>query len=131
MRVSAAMATFRAGSRFEPWARKIATNVAISILRRRRMRTGLEFTVGEGPASSAPDPAELLVRAEQAHSIRRAVKGLPARYRRVVELRLFGGLEHAEIARLLRLSQAAVRVLFSRGIRNVRSALKGSDARSS
>lgn len=131
MRVTASMPTFREGSPFEPWARKIATNAAVSILRRRRMHVGLDLSDEQGMASAALDPGDALVQVAQAHRIRRAIQELPARYRRVVELRLLRDLDHAEIAKLLNLSHGAVRVLFCRGIRNVRCALKGSDARSS
>lgn len=136
LRVTAALPTFREDAHFEPWARQIAKNAAVSILRLRRTRGGLQPAHLQGLASAAfdpdaLDPADALVRREEAHRIRRAIQELPARYRRVVELRLLRDLDHAEIARLLRLSHGAVRVLFCRGIRKVRLALKGSDARAS
>lgn len=128
LRVIAALPTFREGSPFAPWARTIATNAALSILRRRRRAAGLSPLHDQGEASTAPAPVEALVRSEQAAGVRRAIQALPARCRRVVELRLLHDLGHAEIANLLHLSNGAVRVLFCRGIRNVRYALKGSDA---
>lgn len=130
MRVTAAMPTFREGSPFEPWALRIAVNAAISILRRRKMRVGLSLLDEQGLASGELGPVDALVQVEQAHEVRRAIQELPVRCRRVVELRLVQDLGHAEIAKLLHLSHGAVRVLFCRGIRNVRRALKGSDARS-
>jgi RNA polymerase sigma-70 factor, ECF subfamily len=65
---------------------------------------------------------------EEAGAIARAIAGLPADYRRVIELRSRENLRFHEIGRVLDRSPDAVRMLWFRAIESLRRELVKPDA---
>lgn len=118
----------------------VARSRAIDRLRRRRRQevvldlegsSGGEITGASAPITS---PSVLSIRvdegpfgdaaaAEQKVRIRRALAGLSAAERRVVELSFFDGLSHGEIARALREPLGTVKSRIRQGLARLRDAL--------
>ncbi|MCX7723337.1 MAG: RNA polymerase sigma factor [Verrucomicrobiae bacterium] len=121
------MARFRGHCRVQTWLFQIAINKARDYRARRlaAKRGGSakpvslqardpETGLGPDPASTAPGPDEVLVSAEQAALISRALDELGAPCRELVQLRYFADLSYGEIARALNLNVKTVSSRLSR-----------------
>jgi RNA polymerase sigma-70 factor, ECF subfamily len=97
---------FRAGAPFGPWVYRIAKNLALDVMKHRR-RFPTEPIEALPPARVAVDP-EVGGR-EKARRIDAAIESLPEMQRLVARLFLVEQLDHAEIARVLDLSEGTVR----------------------
>lgn len=109
---------------FGPWARRIATHVALDYLKssRAREKERTENRSTEAEQNSRPrDPA---IQKEVRERTRRAFEQLPAKLRVVATLALIEELPHSEIAKALGLSTAAVKSRLFRAIRMLRRKLK-------
>lgn len=83
------------------WLNRVATNLAIDELRRRRRIPQLDLTAIDPPADDG-DPGDIL-------AVREALEALSTHERMVVLLRFEAGLSHAEIGALLDLAPDAAR----------------------
>ena len=104
---------FRGDSNFLTWLCTIALNEMRQSLRKQKRRVVISLEP-HAIDSWAPDrPTEssfdLCCRAELKRNVRKAVMGLPARYRSVVELRDLNQLSLIETAEALQLSPSAVK----------------------
>jgi RNA polymerase sigma factor (sigma-70 family) len=115
------LAASRAGRLGEPrpWLFRVTRNAAIDQLRRRRHLTVLESGDGDPPDSAANDPhrraelsAELLV-------LRQGLDRLGEQQRSALVLRELSGLGYREIASVLEVSEANVKVLIFRARRSL------------
>lgn len=98
---------YQVGRPFKPWLYAIALNRCRSHLRgRREPAVGLDAEQLVGPGGT-PDSG--VTRVETAQVVLRAVQRLPTQQRLVVSLRVWQDLPYAEIAEVLRLSEATVR----------------------
>lgn len=70
------------------------------------------------------DPEDLLVRAETADCLERAIAGLPANQRAVITLRDVEGIDAQEVCNVLAISETNQRVLLHRARTKVRAALE-------
>jgi RNA polymerase sigma-70 factor (ECF subfamily) len=117
------------------WLRGILLNNVRDVTksyRQTKRNAGLEVPIGTGTLHSLIDP-ELTPSAsasarEEAGAIARAIAGLPADYRRVIELRSRENLPFQEIGRVLDRSPDAVRMLWFRAIESLRRELVKPDA---
>lgn len=89
---------FRPRSPFRNWLYRIATNVALDVLRRERPTIGLDEL---SLASSAKGPQERVEQEERGEQVRRAVLALAPGSRTVLVLREYEGLSYREIAETL------------------------------
>ena len=122
-RIYRARARFDPKCEFRPWARRIATNLAMGHLSGRRMET--EFSEDAPPAravSSPPDPA---VRADVRQKVAAAFEKLPAKLRAAATLAMIEETPYAEIASALGISTAAVKSRVFRAARLLRKSLIG------
>ena len=95
---------------FGPWIRRIATNLCLNHLKRRKLpTTALMDELDHSFSSSELDPVRALVRNEQDQMVREAILSLPPHYRAVIELRHFQDLSYAEIAETLQIPLSDVR----------------------
>ncbi len=123
--------SFEGGSKLGTWLHRIAINAALQKLRtqRRRPETPIESFLpqfeqdGHHARVVSPWPAadELLAREETRDHVRRAIEQVPESYRVVLLLRDIEGLDTEETARLLSLTQNAVKIRLHRA----RQALRG------
>jgi RNA polymerase sigma-70 factor (ECF subfamily) len=116
---------YRARARFDPdgnlggWARRIATNVALDHLRRRKIEVELPATLS---AKENPDP---LVSDEVQRRIQKAFQQLPAKLQVTASLVLIEELSYKEVAEALGISIGAVKVRIFRAVRLLRKKLAG------
>jgi RNA polymerase sigma-70 factor (ECF subfamily) len=113
---------YKADYSFSTYIYRIAANLAISEIRRRRRRKLLPLNFsdedGEQVHIDLPDgkplPDELLIEEERRRAVARAIKSLPEKYRAAVVLRDIEGLSYEQIARALNLSEGTVKSRINR-----------------
>jgi len=117
-RIYRARHLFRPDGNFAAWARRIATNLAIDHLRRKRPEQSL---VSEPAGPPAPDQ---LVQRETREKIQQAFRGLPAKLKMAATLALVEERPYEEIAEALGTSAGAVKLRVFRAVRILRKQLK-------
>ncbi len=118
--------TFDLGRPFAAWVRRIATNLCIDTLRKRRnpvLSLDQQAEAGFEPTDTNPanSPAEQLEATEEAVRVMAAVQQLPEKQRAVVVLRHVEGMTLEEIARCLRMPLGTVKVNLFRARQTVRA----------
>jgi RNA polymerase sigma-70 factor (ECF subfamily) len=104
------LSTFRSESSFRTWMTRVATNEALQSYRRERRRPICQALRDfDTYASSGESALQSLTRAEAKQVVRKAVRGLPAKYRQILILREFEQLTERETAQSLHLSIPAVK----------------------
>jgi RNA polymerase sigma-70 factor, ECF subfamily len=116
-RIYRARHQFRADGNFAGWARRIATNLALDHLRRKRPEQSL-LAEPTGP----PSPDQLLQR-ETREKIQQAFRRLPAKLQVAATLALVEEQPYAEIADALGTSVGAVKLRVFRAVRILRTHL--------
>ncbi|MFO0745921.1 MAG: RNA polymerase sigma factor [Myxococcota bacterium] len=102
---------FEGRARFATWLVRIAVNEALGRLRKRRPSAEPFDDLADAlaPDELAPTPEQRVADRELAALLERAVDGLPVGYRQVFVLRLVEGLDTAETATILDLSEDLVK----------------------
>jgi RNA polymerase sigma-70 factor, ECF subfamily len=116
-RIYRARQQFRPDGSFAAWSRRIATNLALDYLRRKRPERSL---LAE-PAGATP--ADRLVQEETRKKIRQAFRRLPAKLQVPATLALVEEQPYGEIANALGISVGAVKLRVFRAIRVLRKKL--------
>ncbi len=99
---------FRGDAAFGTWMYRIVTNTALKT-RRRRAREPASEEVAEAADWSEPPPDTVVERQLRDEAVRRAIAALPPEQRTPVVLREFADCSYEEIARILDITQSAVR----------------------
>jgi RNA polymerase sigma-70 factor (ECF subfamily) len=121
-RIYRARDRFDATREFAPWARRIATRVALDWLRARRPETELDDdALAVLPAARAADPG---VAAEIRMKTAKAFSRLPDTLRVAAVLSIVEEQPHKEVAEALGISVAAVKLRVFRAIRLLRKDLE-------
>jgi RNA polymerase sigma-70 factor (ECF subfamily) len=125
LRVYSRLDTFRHGASFAAWVRRIASNLCIDHLRRRREQNvsldqQLESGVEQADESAGSRPDEKLEMAEDTRRVLEAMEELPPKQRAVLVLRHVEGLKIDEIAETLKMPQGTVKTMLFRGRQAVR-----------
>ena len=97
------------------WVLRVASNVAVDMLRKRR----------SVPVASVADEAAPAPVGEDRLLLAEALRRLPRRQREVVALRYLADMTEVQVAEHLRLSQSAVKAHCRRGLAALRDHLKG------
>jgi RNA polymerase sigma-70 factor (ECF subfamily) len=107
---------FGGRARFSTWLIRIAVHQALSQRRRRRGRRsdGADAPLAERVVSTAPDPERRAYVGELSVLLESALAALPDGYRSVFVLREVDGLNTAETAQRLRLTEGAVKTRLHR-----------------
>ncbi|HEX2040045.1 MAG TPA: RNA polymerase sigma factor [Acidimicrobiales bacterium] len=106
------LARFDGRSRFSTWVYRVATNVCLDELRRRRRRPEpRDDALSARPASTTALDSSVADRVD----VDAALRSLPADYRAAVVLRDLCGLDYDEIATVLGIPPGTVRSRISRG----------------
>jgi RNA polymerase sigma-70 factor (ECF subfamily) len=125
------LASFRAESSFRTWMTRIAIHEVLLSYRRGR-RSRLSRTIGPFDSFASPDPSphQSLVQEEVALAVRKAVAGLPNKYKRVLVLRDLEQFSIEEIAQRMEATIATVKTRLFRARRMLqRSQLRNWAAR--
>ncbi|HEX6989287.1 MAG TPA: sigma-70 family RNA polymerase sigma factor [Bacillota bacterium] len=124
VRAFRALRSFRGDASFSTWLHRIAVNVCLDELRRRRSRPNarldepLATEDGEAVrqlADDDPGPQQRLEQKELGETIRQEIAALPAEYATVVILRDLQDLSYEEIAQVLDISLGTVKSRLHRG----------------
>lgn len=113
LRAWGAMARFREGSDFRPWFLTIVANCCRTRRRRRRLEIGW---LGANRAAAAPAGST-----EASLDLRRALEALPGQDRALLILHYHMDLPLAEVASVLRISNAAAKARLHRILGRLRS----------
>ncbi len=121
------LASFRSEARFSTWLTQIAINEGLGRLRRDRRHRSVSLALVEEPAMPSLEPPNetpeyTASRHELVGLLERAVDSLPESYRVVFMLREIDGLDTAETALALNVSEDVVKTRLFRA----RAALRGS-----
>jgi len=114
-------AAWRAEARDATWLHRVAYNLCVDRLRRRR-RTGTEEPAD--PADPAPGPAAEHQRAQVRRAVAAALGRLPVRQRAAIALVHYQELGNVEAADIMGVSVEALESLLARGRRALRAALR-------
>ena len=125
-----ALRTFDQERAFGPWIARVATNVALAGLQRRRVMAvsfgrifGADGDEREVLPAPGDGPEEEFVAAERGAELRRAILALPPQYRAVIELRHFQELSYEEIAATVGIPLSDVKSHLFRARRMLREAM--------
>lgn len=113
---------WRAEARVGTWLHRVAHNLCVDRLRRRRGDTGEEPPDLPDPAAG---PAEDRQRAQVARAVEAALRRLPERQRAAIALVHYQELGNIEAADIMGVSVEALESLLARGRRGLREALRG------
>ncbi|WP_249675009.1 sigma-70 family RNA polymerase sigma factor [Acidocella sp. C78] len=108
-------------ARFDTWLHRVALNLCMDRLRRRR-----EVAVADPPEQADPAPGAdfMLARDAESRRVERAVAGLPARQREALVMQVYQGLSNIEAAAALGISVEALESLLARARRALRQQLE-------
>jgi len=120
LRLYRSLDRFRRGSRLRPWLHKIAMNLCLDALRKRKAATLPLDDPGEGsyePRSPNGDtyPEETYLRRERRLDVQEALLRLPGDYRAPLVLRYLGEHSYKEIAEILGVPVSTVETRLFRG----------------
>jgi RNA polymerase sigma-70 factor (ECF subfamily) len=134
VRVYFAAERYHTGYAFSTYLYRIATNLAISEMRRRKRRkllslTGLFQPEGEAetqfdPADENPLPDANLLEDEQRQVVARAIAAMPEKYRLPIVLRDIEGKSYEEVAEILNLGLGTTKSRISRARALLKEKLK-------
>jgi len=109
--------TYRDGHPFTAWIYQVARNAHLDGVHKRKGETPLlEDGIAE-PASTEPDPAEILRRRQDLGLLRRALAALPVEKRELLVLSRFQDLKYDQIAAILSCDVGTVKVRVYRAIK--------------
>ncbi|MHB8960248.1 MAG: RNA polymerase sigma factor [Candidatus Limnocylindrales bacterium] len=140
---------WRGDGPFTAWIARIAVRIAVRRAHQRRPVDWIDVAALEGPdeildggsrrvahhfagasidAAALADPGRLTVAAEEASSVREALRGLEEPYRETVALRYFAGLTVPEIAEACDRPQGTIKTHLHRGLLRLRDRLDALEA---
>lgn len=114
LRAFRALSSWRSDALFSTWLFRIAANVAIDNLRRRKLATYVSFDECEDFVAHTPGPEELAEAGERGRLLESALQKLPPEYREVLLLREIEEMSYSEIAQVLRIREGTVKSRISR-----------------
>ena len=125
--------TFRTDGRFKPWLFMIATNVAISGIRKTNRRPKVvslnvnSQCSGEGCSQTqtmpitdtSNEPSREAIKGEQKELVAKAVESLPARQKAALIMSYYKGLTYKEVANALGCSVGTIKTQMFRALRKL------------
>jgi RNA polymerase sigma-70 factor, ECF subfamily len=131
LRVYKARYRYRPDARFTTWLYRIATNLALNAVRDTR---GRQPQVGNGRGEDSETPLEFvdpkasveqhLIETDRGRMIREAIEALPENQRAAVILHKYQDVDYRQIARILKVSESAVKSLLFRAYETLRARLE-------
>ena len=131
LRVYKARHRYRPDARFTTWLYRIATNLALNAIRDGRDRRRQDGN-GSGDDGEAPfefvDPRisveQQLIETDRSRMIREAIEALPENQRAAVILHKYQDVDYRQIAKVLKVSESAVKSLLFRAYETLRVRLE-------
>ena len=134
LRVYQARERYQPEAMFTTWLYRIATNLALNAIRDRKPAEVAAEHAGEdlrdgGPwVARWPDPRptveQRLIQADRERMVRNAVEALPEKQRAAVILHKYQEVDYRQIARILEVSESAVKSLLFRAYETLRVRLE-------
>jgi RNA polymerase sigma-70 factor, ECF subfamily len=119
-------------SRFEPWLFRVARNIAVDAMRKRRNLSldsdDDDVLVRPSPASNGPSPFTLAARTEDADRLARSLQTLEPVYREALVLRFQEDLSLQEISAIVGAPVSTVASRIYRGLATLRPQFEGETA---
>lgn len=109
VRAFTSLARFDERLSFYTWLYRIAMNLTIDNLRRKKVRKSVGMEEPDNFASVDPPPEEILQEAERAQRVQEVLGRLPEKYRVVIVLRDMEGFTPREIAKIINVPSSLVR----------------------
>jgi RNA polymerase sigma-70 factor (ECF subfamily) len=130
LRVYRSRATYEPTAKFTTWLFRIATHVALNSIRDRKKEKGhesLDEEMLDGLERQVADRQQT-VEQEMVHEVklrevRQAIEALPAKQRAAVLMHKYEGLDYAQIAAVLAVSESATKSLLFRAYESLRGRL--------
>ena len=112
-------------TRFTTYLSRIALNLVTDFWRKKGRSPAVTDIIEHQNHLSVdePDPCDQLVEQEMRHSLAESMEELPDEQRKVVELRIIAGLPVRETATAMNKTEAAVKMLQQRALKNLRQNL--------
>lgn len=122
LRVHQHIGSYREGGSFRAWVYRIATNAALSELRRRRYRRAdaLGSEALAAPDRAVADPGDQMDRRRREQTVDAALGALPDEQRVVILLRVRMGLRIAEIAAVVGVPEGTIKSRLHHAVRKLR-----------
>lgn len=119
--------TFREDSSLYTWLYRIVYNLCISHLRRKKIISFFSFDAQEEVIefeSKEPGPGDTCEYNDILAAVNAAVDTLPLKQRTVFTLRQMEGLTHGEIAKIMGVTEGAVKASYFHAVRKLQTMLK-------
>src|SRR5712691_8209178 len=126
IKVRQKLSQYDASRPFSAWLYTVAANHCWDLLRRRKLRQGLETGEVENIPLEHPDPGQLeqLLDRRTGQEVRRALDKLPARSRMALVLRYYSDMSYDDIAETLGVRRTFVGVVLLRARHQLREILE-------
>lgn len=116
---------FRGESSLFTWLYRIATNMSLNFIRRRKLRSFFSIdTVEHMIESDEERPLDLMEKKEQRTLIERAIETLPEKQKAVFILRYYEEMPYEEMATLLKKSTGGLKANYFHAVRKIEEYLK-------
>lgn len=116
---------FRGDASFLTWIYRIAINLTLNHLRKRKLKQFLSLeNIGLTISSRNPSPEQFLEIRETEERLARAIERLPKKQKLVFNLRYFQKLPHAQIADILNRDVGTIKANYHQAIQKLKKAMK-------
>lgn len=106
------------------WLIRVTKNLAINQVKKKARETASIDKIKQlSPTSNFKDGASELLFQESTESVRRAIFSLPEKYRTVIVLKEYAGLDYKQIGKILKISESNVKVRVHRARKDLESIL--------
>ncbi len=124
IRAHAKIGGFRGDSGLYTWLYRIALNIAINFLRKKKLRSFVGFDGLAETLASPGGPETDLQQSRLQHQVDAAVAQLPARQRSIFVLRYYDQMSHQEIARIVKRTEGNVRAGYFHAVKKLQVLLR-------
>ena len=120
VRVYESLKKFRSDSSFYTWLYRIATNVSLNALRKRKARLFVSLEdAGISIESEIDGPHEQLDRSQYLAALEKAIAKLPAKQKLVFVMRYYEEMPYEEISRILKRSEGGLKANYFHALKKI------------
>ena len=120
MKVYRSLGSFKGDSSFYTWLYRIAMNLSLNEIRRKKTRR--TFSIDDSTVqheSDDPLPLERLEKEEQTRLIRAAIEKLPEKQKKVFVLRYYEELPYEEISKILKTTVGGLKANYFHAVKKI------------